>query len=324
MIASWCVLWLFFTTCGLHALKPPLRQHRISTSPAFTSTQNSDKYPINFNSWPRISPLVLLPIPALVLAFHPPAADASSLTTWIEPALPHHPSTAWKYFLSGGISACFSHAITVPFDVVKTKMQTSEKYGGQNVLAAARNIVVDEGRGSLLTGLLPTSVGFFIHGSLKYGLYEVFKPLVKLWLLQEGVAADQLVIFVLAALLAESLGCITLGPFEATRIRMVSEPGFARSSWEGGLRLVRQEGAGALFRSLPPLLLKNVPYTVLQLSSFESASSAAYSFLASRGVPGSEALHFQLEITALSALLAAASPQASITSSCGLKALMLA
>jgi hypothetical protein len=33
-------------------------------------------------------------------------------------------SDAWRYFFAGGMCCCISHGVTVPIDVVKTRMQT--------------------------------------------------------------------------------------------------------------------------------------------------------------------------------------------------------
>jgi hypothetical protein len=33
---------------------------------------------------------------------------------------------AWRYFLAGGVCACFSHAIATPIDVIKTRQQVDE------------------------------------------------------------------------------------------------------------------------------------------------------------------------------------------------------
>jgi hypothetical protein len=291
-LALWLVWMSAFQSFRFSHTSSPLTMLRLK--PELTSDDDSMvKISKPFNL------LVLLPVPMAIFGWYEAAHPA--ITTWIEPTFFHPPTTSWKYFVSGGLSACFSHAITVPFDVVKTKMQTSPKLAQCNLPNAVASIVKDEGLGVLLTGnlipqclklisslvvvigLLPTSSGFFIHGSLKYGLYELFKPAVKLWLLSEGIAADKMVIFMLASMAAEMIGSLSLSPFETTRIRLVAEPAFASSAADCARKITGSQGLGGLYVSLPPLLLKNVPYTVLQLSSFEFFSSFIYSYLAAQG-----------------------------------------
>jgi hypothetical protein len=84
-----------------------------------------------------------------------------------------------RYFICGGLCCSFSHGIAVPFDVVKTRLQTSASdYKDTNVISVAKSIADKEGFGMLFSGLGPTLSGYLIQGSLKYGFYEIFKPLV--------------------------------------------------------------------------------------------------------------------------------------------------
>ena len=50
------------------------------------------------------------------------------------------------------------------------------KYSG-NVMAAAKDIVETEGPAFLLQGLGATVVGYGCEGAMKFGCYELFKPI---------------------------------------------------------------------------------------------------------------------------------------------------
>lgn len=92
---------------------------------------------------------------ALLMGSISPEPAHADVTTWIQPIFPN-PDTYWKYFFSGAISASLSHGVTVPFDVVKTKIQTSSSASdsGKKVglLSYAKTLVEQEGVGVLLTG----------------------------------------------------------------------------------------------------------------------------------------------------------------------------
>jgi solute carrier family 25 (mitochondrial phosphate transporter), member 3 len=132
-----------------------------------------------------------------------------------------------RYFAAGGIAASFSHGITVPIDVIKTKIQTDPLVYTKDlgVYGAAVKLVQKEGFPILLQGLGPTLLGYSIQGSLKYGFYEIFKPmLLAEYPFFEG---NKLLLFIVAGAMAELIGSSTLTPFEAARIRLVVNPSFA-------------------------------------------------------------------------------------------------
>ena len=94
----------------------------------------------------------------------------------------------WRFFAAGGVSAGFSHGITTPMDVIKTKMQVEfhtylphqnivyltflcaqlnpQKYG-KNVGQATRMLIKEEGIGFMAQGLAPTVVGYGIEGTFQ-------------------------------------------------------------------------------------------------------------------------------------------------------------
>ena len=169
-----------------------------------------------------------------------------------------------------------SHAVAVPFDVVKTRKQTS------STPVSLQKLIEDEGLGILLKGLGPTLLGYAVQGSLKYGFYELFKTqLLGQLHFAPGEAAPVLVLM-LAGASAEVIGSTFLSPFEAARIRLVANPGFAPGLFECLRRISADEGKAALFFGLPAILAKQVPYTVIQLSSFESFSAALSGKLSDR------------------------------------------
>ena len=170
------------------------------------------------------------------------------------------------YFLAGGLACMVSHTVAVPFDVIKTRQQTS------NAPVSLRQLIKEEGPGILLQGLGPTLLGYAIQGSLKYGFYELFKPVFQ-QALHVAPGESSIAALMLAGAFAECIGSSCLSPFEAARIRLVANPGFVQGGVLPCLRkIAAQEGRGALFFGLPAILAKQVPYTVIQLSSFETLS----------------------------------------------------
>ena len=76
-------------------------------------------------------------------------------------------------FIAGALCASLSHALAIPIDVVKTKQQLDDDLRGINPVEALRTIINREGMQSLIQGAGPTTLGYAVQGSLKYGLYEI-------------------------------------------------------------------------------------------------------------------------------------------------------
>lgn len=174
-----------------------------------------------------------------------------------------------QYFAAGGICAFLTHAACTPIDVVKTRIQTSPSGKYHGLLDGTRKIVSEEGPHALLKGLGATAGGYFLHGAFKYSFYEVFKVILS----PNAALAIKppLSIAALAGFGAECIACLLLCPMEAIRIRSVADPGFPAGVVSGLAVISRLEGFHGLYKGLPAMMLKQVPYTVGQFVSFELA-----------------------------------------------------
>jgi len=76
---------------------------------------------------------------------------------------------------------------------------------------------------------------------------------------------------------------LVLCPMEALRIRLVAEPSYAQYGWcDGGLRMLEEEGPGAMVRGMTAMLSKQVPYTVTKQVAFDYLAHALRSVARSR------------------------------------------
>jgi len=196
-------------------------------------------------------------------------------------------SIDYRYFVAGGSCAAISHGITTPIDVVKTRMQSNpEKYN--KLLPATALIIREEGASTLVKGLGPTLVGYGIEGALKFGIYEMTKPLAvrafqnlndKL-VKRSGVGLGPIP-FLIASIMAGAAASLVLVPMESVRIRMVTDPEFEGVSLAGGLgKLVEEAGlARTLTVGLGAMLAKQIPYTFGKQVSFDVVAKALYRIL---------------------------------------------
>ena len=144
---------------------------------------------------------------------------------------------------------------------------------------------------ALWAGLGPTALGYLLEGAVKFGTYEILKPVFRRLL--AGVAAStsiaffnsQILSFMMCGAAAGLAASIILCPMEAIRIRMVSEPEYATGGWmKAGYKILKQEGVEGLGKGINPMIMKQVPYTVTKNVSFDVLTKAFYATLRAQGV----------------------------------------
>ena len=166
--------------------------------------------------------------------------------------------------VSGGVAACVSHSASVPLDVVKTKLQT-ETFEDVSALGVAREIARRHGVVALTAGWTQTFVGYGLQGALKYGGFDAAKRFASV----DGDGAS-LVTLALCAMCAEIVGSAVLTPMEQMRIRAVSDAGYGGLSFgETARRFGREGGFGTTLGNLPVIYAKMLPYTAVQLVSYD-------------------------------------------------------
>ncbi|CAK7244863.1 MAG: mitochondrial phosphate carrier protein [Sporothrix thermara] len=182
-----------------------------------------------------------------------------------------------KFFGAGALAATLTHGAATPIDVVKTRIQVDDAMKGLNMVSAARRIVAGEGAATLLTGFGPTAVGYLVQGGGKFAGYEFFKKsYIDLLGGIEQATPHRTAVYLGASASAEFFADIALCPLEATRIRLVSQRGFASGLASGFMRLAREEGLRGFYSGFVPLLFKQVPYAVGQFSVHEAANEVIF------------------------------------------------
>ena len=166
----------------------------------------------------------------------------------------------------------------------------------------------DEGFGALWAGLGPTAWGYLFEGSVKFGVYEITKPIMRSFLSRLASTTSislfrsQVLSFALCGGLAGLAASFLLCPMEALRIRMVAEPDFAPKGWvQGGFKIMKNEGVQGLSKGMTPMILKQVPYTVTKNVSFDLITRFLYSTIIAAGVSMSTTVSFTVPLLAAAA-----------------------
>jgi len=128
-------------------------------------------------------------------------------------------------------------------------------------------VISAEGAGALATGIGPTAVGYFVQGWFKFGGVEFFKTKFAGALGERKAWENRNNIYLASSAMAEFIADVFLCPLEATRIRMVSNPNFAKSLGEAAPKILREEGLiKGFYPGFGPILLKQVPYTMAKFA----------------------------------------------------------
>ncbi|KAI9147630.1 Mitochondrial phosphate carrier protein [Paramyrothecium foliicola] len=181
-----------------------------------------------------------------------------------------------RFALAGALGCSVTHGAFTPVDVVKTRIQLDPATYNRGMIGGFRQVIQNEGAGALLTGFGPTFTGYFIQGAFKFGGYEFFKKQSIDLLGLETARQNRTAVYSVSAASAEFFASIALCPLEATRIRLVSTPGFANGLVGGFSRILKTEGIGAFYSGFGPILFKQVPYTVTKFVAFEKISEAIF------------------------------------------------
>ena len=131
-------------------------------------------------------------------------------------------------------------------------------------------IVQSEGPSSLLAGLGPTIVGYGIEGAMKFGVYELCKPIFANALARlkqqpwttgttSGGSEHVAVAYLLASVVAGAIAALLLCPMESLRIRQVTDESYANDSLLTGMpKLIHEAGLISLFGGVWAMLAKQV------------------------------------------------------------------
>lgn len=100
----------------------------------------------------------------------------------------------------------------------------------------------EQGFRSFFRGWVPTYLGYSAQGAFKYGLYEYFKKYYSDIAGPEYASKYKTLIYLAGSASSEVIADVALCPFEAVKVRVQTQPGFARGLADGLPKLVKSEG----------------------------------------------------------------------------------
>ena len=113
----------------------------------------------------------------------------------------------------------------------------------------------------------------------KFGFYEVFKILYGGFLGEENAFLYRTGLYLAASASAEFFADIALSPMEAVKVRVQTMPGFPSTLRAAAPRIYQQEGLNGFYKSLVPLWMRQIPYTMMKFACFEKTVELLYKYV---------------------------------------------
>jgi len=179
----------------------------------------------------------------------------------------------------GGVLSCgITHTAVVPLDLVKCRIQVDPaKYKG--VFNGFKVTLAEDGARGLAKGWAPTFFGYSAQGLCKFGFYEVFKVAYSDLIGEEASYVYRTSLYLAASASAEFIADIALSPMESAKVKIQTTPGFANTLREAWPRIMREEGVNGFYKSLVPLWMRQIPYTMMKFACFERTVELLYKYV---------------------------------------------
>ncbi|CAD5325252.1 unnamed protein product [Arabidopsis thaliana] len=177
--------------------------------------------------------------------------------------------------VAGMLSCGITHTAITPLDVIKCNMQIDPlKY--KNITSAFKTTIKEQGLKGFTRGWSPTLLGYSAQGAFKYGLYEYAKKYYSDIVGPEYAAKYKTLIYLAGSASAEIVADVALCPMEAVKVRVQTQPGFARGLSDGLPKIIKSEGFRGLHKGLVPLWGRQIPYTMMKFATFENTVELIY------------------------------------------------
>lgn len=178
-------------------------------------------------------------------------------------------TTFVKKFLAGSAAGALGSIAGNPFDVLKTKMMTSEAKGQPSIMGTAKDLFSNQGIAGFYRGIDSNIMRAMVLNGTKMACYDQAKGVV---VSVTGMQKSSLVVQFLSAASAGFFMTCTVSPFDMIRTRLMNQPADAKiynNAVDCLIKIVKNEGPLTLWRGFIPIWSRFAPTTTIQLVIFE-------------------------------------------------------
>ena len=177
-------------------------------------------------------------------------------------------TTFAKKFAAGSAAGALGSLAGNPFDVLKTRMMTSE---GKvpTISGTAKDLFKNQGIGGFYRGIDSNVLRAMVLNGTKMACYDTAKGVV---VDVTGLNKSSLIVQFLSATSAGFFMTCTVSPFDMVRTRLMNQPADAKlynNALDCFVKIIKNEGPLTLWRGFIPIWSRFAPTTTIQLVIFE-------------------------------------------------------
>lgn len=173
---------------------------------------------------------------------------------------------AWELCFCGAIATAFGDFVMHPIDTIKVTQQAATQV--TSIMVVAKTIWAKSRIAGFYPGVIPYMTADGLSGAIKFATFELSKIFVEARLPSKYHPVTQ---FVCAA--GAMIACsFVMVPGEVLKTRL--QAGVVKNLGDGIVQTLKQEGIGGLFAGYYATLVRDVPYTMLELGLYENIKSA--------------------------------------------------
>lgn len=177
-------------------------------------------------------------------------------------------SNFFMKFAAGSLAGAIGSTVGNPFDVLKTRMMTSEGKEPPSIGKAAAELYKAQGVSGFYRGIEANVMRAMVLNGTKMACYDQIKKMIS----DSGLVPKGLVTQFFAAFGAGFFMATTVAPFDMIRTKLMNQPPDAKI-YNGFIdcftKIVAKGGPGALYAGFIPIWARFAPTTTLQLVIFE-------------------------------------------------------
>jgi solute carrier family 25 protein 14/30 len=167
----------------------------------------------------------------------------------------------WKLFVFASISASTAELCTTPIDSLKTRLQLQRARGAfPSVAGTLSSVLRAEGVSALYAGAAPAVARQATYGSLRMGLYEIFRKRLR----DDGFGAK-----VLSGCASGACSAFVTNPFDVVKVRLQVGTATDRNVFTALAALARAEGVRGLYRGVGPTTLRAAVVAAGEISCYD-------------------------------------------------------
>lgn len=171
-------------------------------------------------------------------------------------------------FSCGSLAGAIGSIAGNPFDVLKTRMMTTEGKEPPSMAKAASNLFKSQGISGFYRGIQANVMRAMVLNGTKMACYDQISEMIK----KSGLVPKGLTTNFMSAFGAGFFMACTVAPFDMVRTKLMNQPP-DKKIYNGFIdcviKIVAKDGPGGLYAGFIPIWARFAPTTTLQLVIFE-------------------------------------------------------